>query len=144
MDRILAVCIGNVCRSPMAEGLLKHALPGYEVRSAGIGALIGRPAEPFAVQLMAEQGIDISEHRAQQISGQLVAWANLILVMDLEQKKFVETHYFASRGKVFRIGEAAKADVPDPYRAAIDSFQKSLAVIEEGVKFWTAQIPRLN
>jgi protein-tyrosine phosphatase len=144
MDRILVVCIGNVCRSPMAEGLLARALPGYEVRSAGVGALIGRPAEPFAVQLMAEQGIDISEHRAQQISGQLVGWADLILVMDLEQKKYVETHYIASRGKVFRIGEEAGADVPDPYRAAIGGFRMSLGVIEEGVKFWTEQIPRLD
>jgi protein-tyrosine phosphatase len=144
MNQILTVCIGNVCRSPMAEALLVRALPGHQVRSAGISALIGRPAEPFAVQLMAEQGIDISEHRGQQISGQLVGWANVILVMDLEQKKYVETHYVASRGKVFRIGEAAKADVPDPYCESIDRFRVSLDVIEEGVQFWATRIPRLH
>jgi protein-tyrosine phosphatase len=144
MKRLLVLCIGNICRSPMAEGLLKRALPGYEVRSAGIGAMIGRPAEPFAIQLMAERNVDISEHRAQQISTQLVAWADLILVMDQEQKKYVETQYIASRGKVFRIGESAKDEVPDPYRGTIDSFGVALEVIEEGVAFWAAQIPRLN
>jgi protein-tyrosine phosphatase len=144
MEKILVVCIGNICRSPMAEALLARALPGCEVRSAGVGALIGRPAEPFAVQLMAEQGIDIGAHRAQQISGQLVGWANLILVMDLEQKTYIETHYIASRGKVFRIGELAKADVPDPYRGAIDTFRASLQVIEEGVEFWAKYIPQMG
>jgi protein-tyrosine phosphatase len=144
MNNILVLCIGNVCRSPMAEGLLAHALPECAIRSAGIGALIGRPAEPFAVQLMAEQGIDISAHRAQQISGQLVAWANLILVMDLEQKKYVETHYVASRGKVFRVAEAAKADVPDPYREGLESFRASLNLIEEGAQFWARHIPQMS
>jgi protein-tyrosine phosphatase len=144
MKNLLVLCIGNICRSPMAEGLLAHALPGCEVRSAGIGALIGRQPEPFAVQLMAEREIDISEHRAQQISSQLVGWADLILVMDQEQKKYVEKQYVASRGKVFRIGEATKDEVPDPYRETIDSFRTSLRVIEEGVAFWAAQIPRLN
>jgi protein-tyrosine phosphatase len=128
----------------MAEGLLARALPGCEVRSAGLGALIGRPAEPFAVQLMADLGIDITAHLAQQISGQLVAWSDLILVMDLEQKKYVETHYIASRGKVFRVGEAAKADVPDPYRGAIDTFRASLQVIEDGVQFWAQKLPQMR
>jgi protein-tyrosine phosphatase len=144
MHKILVLCIGNICRSPMAEGLLAHALPGYEIRSAGIGALIGRPAEPFAVQLMAEKDIDITAHRAQQISSQLVGWADLILVMDQEQKKYVESQYIASRGKVFRIGESAKDEVPDPYRGTMDSFRVALGVIEAGVAFWAAQIPRLT
>jgi protein-tyrosine phosphatase len=144
MKHLLVLCVGNICRSPMAEGLLARALPDYEVRSAGISALIGRPAEGFAVQLMAEMEIDITEHRAQQISSQLVGWADLILVMDQEQKKYVETQYVASRGKVFRIGEATKNEVPDPYRQSLDRFRNSLGVIKDGVEFWVQHIPLLN
>lgn len=144
MQNILILCIGNICRSPMGEAMLRTALPGRTVRSAGLGALIGKPADPFAVQLMADQGVDITAHRAQQISPALVAQADLILVMDLEQKRHVETQYMGARGKVFRLGEAAKEDIPDPYREGIESFRIAYRMIEEGAEFWAAQILRMS
>jgi len=144
MQHILVLCIGNICRSPLGEAMLRTALPGKTVRSAGLGALIGKPADPLSIQLMAEQGIDITEHRAQQISPALVAQADLILVMDLEQKRHVETQYMGARGKVFRLGEAAKADIADPYREGIESFRVAHRMIAEGAEFWVAQILRMN
>lgn len=144
MQHILVLCIGNICRSPMGEAMLRVALPGKTVRSAGLGALIGKPADPLSVQLMAEQGIDISAHRAQQISPALVAQADLILVMDLEQKRHVETQYMGARGKVFRLCESSKDDIPDPYREGIESFRNAHRMIAEGAEFWAAQILRMN
>lgn len=144
MQNILVLCIGNICRSPMAEAMLRAALPGKTVRSAGLGALIGKPADPLAVQLMAEQGVDIAAHRAQQISPAMVAQADLILVMDLEQKRHVETQYLGARGKVFRLGEAAKEDIPDPYREGIERFRIVQRMIEEGAESWAAQILRMS
>jgi protein-tyrosine phosphatase len=144
MKNILVLCIGNICRSPMAEGILRQSLPDRNVYSAGIGALIGKPADPLSVQLMAEQGIDISLHRAQQISASLVAQAELILVMDQEQKNYVEAQYVGVRGKVFRLGEAAKFDVPDPYREGIESFRAAYRLIDEGVKVWVDQLNRMG
>jgi protein-tyrosine phosphatase len=128
----------------MAEAMLKQALPGRVVRSAGLGALVGRPAEPFAVQLMSEKGIDISAHRAQQVLSGLITQAQLILVMDSEQKEYIEKRFIGVRGKVFRICEAAKLDVPDPYRKGIESFRASLNLIEEGVVYWSVQIKNIN
>ncbi len=64
---ILVVCVGNICRSPMAEALLRDALRGQEditVESAGLGALVGYPADKHAVELMKERSIDITAHRA--------------------------------------------------------------------------------
>jgi protein-tyrosine phosphatase len=144
MNSILVLCIGNICRSPMAEALLKKELPDMTVRSAGLGALIGNPADPFSVKIMAEEGIDISGHRAQQISSDLVADADLILVMDSGQKKHVESRYTQARGKVFRLCEPLKADVPDPYREGIDNFRASHQLIASGVSFWREQIMQLR
>jgi protein-tyrosine phosphatase len=144
MQNILVLCIGNICRSPMAEGLLKQALPGKTIRSAGLSALIGKPADPFSVQVMAERDIDISAHRAQNISARLVSEADLILVMDLEQKRHVETQYVGSRGKVFRICELSKLDVGDPYREGIESFRTAFNLIDSGVKEFVSQIVQVN
>lgn len=144
MQHILVLCIGNICRSPMAEGLLRHALPGKTIRSAGLAALIGQPADPLAVQLMQQQGIDITAHRAQSISAQLVGEAQLILTMDLDQKAEVENNYVAARGKVFRIAEARKLDVADPYREGIESFRAAQALIAEGVEHWVRCIAKIS
>jgi protein-tyrosine phosphatase len=141
MNQILILCIGNICRSPMAEGLLKVALPHISVQSAGLGALIGRPADEMALQLMGDKGVDISNHRAQQISTTLTARADLILVMDVEQKKYVESHYIGTRGKIFRLCEA---DVPDPYKMGKEAFRESLSLIEKGVEFWSGQISQMR
>jgi protein-tyrosine phosphatase len=144
MQNILVLCIGNICRSPMAEGLLKQALPGMTVRSAGLGALIGKPADPYAVQIMAERGIDISAHRAQHLSARMVSEADLILVMDMEQKKYVEAKYVGAKGKVFRLGEFAKVDIADPYREGMESFEAAFRLIDEGVKVFAERIVQMN
>lgn len=143
MQSILILCIGNICRSPMAEGLLKRALPGKTIRSAGVGALIGQAADPLAVQLMQEQGVDITAHRAQSISSRLVQEADLILTMDLEQKKYVETHFIAAKGKVFRLAESRQLDIADPYREGIESFRSSCALINEGVDVWVRRLAQI-
>ncbi|MEN3367487.1 MAG: low molecular weight protein-tyrosine phosphatase [Burkholderiales bacterium] len=134
MNNILVLCIGNICRSPMAEGLLRHALSGRTVHSAGLGALVGHPAEPFSVQIMQEQGIDISSHRARSLTASMVSEADLILTMDLAQKRHVESQYVASKGKVFRLGEFKKYDIADPYRQSIVEFRKSYQLIADGVE----------
>jgi protein-tyrosine phosphatase len=100
IKRILVLCIGNICRSPMAEGLLKEALPGHEISSAGLGALVGQPADPHAVALMQQQGIDISAHRARQLESWMIVTADLVLVMDMEQKRHLEQQYPLCRGIV--------------------------------------------
>jgi protein-tyrosine phosphatase len=134
ISNILVLCIGNICRSPMAEGLLKRAFPEKKIISAGTGAVIGSPADPFSIALMDEHGIDIRPHRAQSLTGWMASEANLILTMDLEQKRYIELKYSGSKGKVFRLGEFSKYDIPDPYRKSMDVFRDSYALIDQGVK----------
>ncbi len=141
---ILVVCIGNICRSPMAEGLFKHALPGITVRSAGLDAMTGHPADPFAVQLMREQGVDITGHRAQGLASWMIREADIVVAMDLAQKHFIEQRYPTARGKVFRLCESGNGDVPDPYRQDLAVFRQTCDLIVQGVGMLVERIDRIK
>jgi len=138
--QVLVVCIGNICRSPMAEGLLRQAAPDIQIGSAGLAALVGYGADPTAVQIMADVGIDISAHRARMVTDAIARDADLILVMDDQQKQQLAMQYPYVRGKVFRLGEAAKQDIPDPYRQDSEVFQSVFSQIEQGVNEWVKRI----
>ncbi len=144
MKNVLVICIGNICRSPMAEGILRATLPEVNVASAGIGALIGQPADDAAKRLMSEINIDISSHIAQQINQLLCRQADLILVMDTTQRRYVERTYPFTRGRVFRIAEDSKIDVPDPYKKGPDAFEEALSLIQSGASTWIQRINKIN
>jgi protein-tyrosine phosphatase len=140
---ILVVCIGNICRSPMAEGLLAKAVPDAQVSSVGLEAMAGLRADPIACELMAERGVSLESHRARQISMDACQRADLILVMDRSQRRMVEERYLFAAGKVFRLCEFSDQDVPDPYRAGRASFERALSLIEEGSRQWVQRISRV-
>jgi protein-tyrosine phosphatase len=144
MNSILVVCEGNICRSPMAQGLLARAMRGVSVRSAGLSALEGMPAQETAVGLMQALGIDITGHRAAQITGDMCLSAELVLVMEEEQRRRLETAYPFARGRVFRMGEFGKYDVPDPYGRAQEAYRESLQLIDQGVREWQQRIRHIR
>lgn len=120
----------------MAEGLLRARLEqlGHgSVTSAGIAALVGRPAEPHAVAALARRGIDISGHRARQLTPELLSAADVVLVMEDAQRVHLERLSASARGRVHRIGRAGGYDVPDPYRGPPEAFEEALALIERGL-----------
>jgi protein-tyrosine phosphatase len=127
----------------MAEALLKQTLPDALILSAGIHALSGCPADPLAIQVMQEQGIDISPHRARGVTPQMINAADLILTMDDSQKKHIERKYVTSRGKVMRLGEFRNFDIADPYGKGLGDFQTAYTLIREGVEHLSEKITHL-
>jgi len=112
---ILFVCTGNTCRSAMAEGLFKKLLreriednKKFKVISAGIYALSGMHATNEAIKVMAEQGIDISHHTAQQLQEDLIEKADLILVMSDSHKDYIKTKYSFAQDKIYLLKEFAQ------------------------------------
>lgn len=127
---ILVVCTGNVCRSPMATGLLRDRLAEvglddeFEVVSAGTWALSGSPAADYSRQVMAERGISISDHRARMVSETDVAAAALILVMEEGHREALLAEFAAARSKVHLMSEVIgkRYDIADPYGSDLDLY----------------------
>ena len=141
MQHILTLCVGNICRSPLAEVLLAREFPGYTVWSAGLGALVGAPADPISIALAAQEGLDLSGHRAQQVNSQMCQRADLILVMEQHHRAELERRYPSTRGRVFCLAER---DIADPFRRSRSAFEIAYADIARGVEDWAGRIRKLG
>lgn len=136
ISRLLIVCTGNICRSPMGEAWFRRELPGATVESAGIGALVGHPADPHVIAVAQAHGLDLTTHRARQITTEMVREADLVLVMEQSQRtNLLKTTPWAT-GKVWRIGEHSKQDVADPYRRSLEAFELAFHAITSLGQHW--------
>lgn len=134
IQNILVICLGNICRSPMAEGLLKQRYPDKNISSAGLREItVGWSADPFSIRVMKENDIDISRHRARLLTNDLLKNVDLVITMEKEQSDIVKYSFPNFRGKIVRIGEYGDYDVPDPYSKNIKYFQESFDLISQGV-----------
>lgn len=140
---ILTVCVGNVCRSPMAAGLMRRRLPTLEIASAGLDACVGHGADPYVLLLMRSRGIDLERHRARQLRTHHCRLANLILAMEDAHRRAIERDYPFARGRVYRVGHFGGFDVPDPFGGGQRQFESCLGLIERGVADWVARIRSL-
>jgi len=135
--RFLMVCVGNICRSPMAEVVFAQRLTARgvkaQVESAGIGADEGRPAAPLAQELVRERGLDLSGHVSRQLTQELVADFELVLVMEERLKKAVEHMFPEARGRVQALGRFGKFDIPDPWGGPRADYERVLRLIDRGL-----------
>lgn len=141
-EKILVVCIGNICRSPMAAAILKNSYPEKHIESAGLSALVGHSADAKAVELTATYNLDIDSHIAKQIDEELVNHADLILTMSTSQTKWIETRWPHCRGKTFRIGHWLDKDIADPYQQHKVIFETSRQDIVNSLEQWTDKISK--
>src|SRR5690606_9934639 len=139
-NNILVVCVGNICRSPMAEALLKQRYPDKAVDSAGVGALVGHPADPAALEIMTERQLDITNHMAKQIDENLAKKADLIFTMSDSQTKWIEERWPFCRGKTFKLGHWQGKDIADPYKHDMSAFKTAYQDIVDGLEQWARKI----
>ena len=141
MKNILVVCTGNICRSPTGEYLLKKELgEGFNVMSAGLGALVDHPAHEISQKIAMQHGIDMSAHRARQINLDILRWADLILVMENGHKAELQRRYPELGDKVHRYGEGQQVDIPDPYRRPENAFVLAWNFISKLTPYWVEKI----
>ncbi|MEE8401938.1 MAG: low molecular weight protein arginine phosphatase [Candidatus Hydrothermarchaeaceae archaeon] len=136
MSKVLFVCTGNICRSPMAEGLLKKMHGDFSVSSAGVSALYNRGASPEALKVMQEYGVDISSHISRQIDGDMVDDADLVLTMERHQEEFLKRMDPEAEGKIFNLKDYAGTygDIEDPYGESIEFYQGVAREIDGALK----------
>lgn len=139
-NNILVVCVGNICRSPMAEALLKQRYPHKNIDSAGVGALVGHSADNAALEIMAKQEIDITNHVAKQIDESLAKKADLIFTMSDSQTKWIEERWPFCRGKTFKLGHWQDKDIADPYKHEMSAFETAYQDIVISLEQWADKI----
>ncbi len=136
--RILLVCTGNICRSPLAAALLERALTergieGIAVASAGTGAWDGAPVSEGAYLVGLERRLDLSGHRARLLTRELVESAELVLTMARHHRARVDE--LGGEGRVFVLGEYAgregdEAEVSDPFGGDLDVYRDTCSELE--------------
>ncbi len=142
-DRILVVCVGNICRSPTAEFLLKAAMPGKHISSAGLGALVGHDLDAQARRGAEQQGLICPTHHARQLTRELCRQADLILVMENRHREGVIQLCPEARGKVFLLAQGLNPnEIADPYRKSEAVFTQTYVQLQHACSAWAQRLLR--
>lgn len=142
-ERVLVVCVGNVCRSPMAQFVLRSRLgeAAVLIESAGLGAVPGRPIHPLAEAMLAEHGLSGKSHVARQITPRMVERAGLVLVMERAHLAAVHSLSPQASGKTFLLGQwHERVEIPDPYGQPRCVFRDVYWMIDKVAGSWCERL----
>jgi protein-tyrosine-phosphatase len=150
----LFVCYGNIMRSPMAELMFRQAIQkaglGYiRVTSAGLHAIPGSQAHPWAIEASGEIGLSLKSHQSQELTGELVSQSDVIFAMDFQNKAELLALYPEARGKIFMMsafanGAARNREISDPYSGDVEATRQSYALVQACIQNLTARLVALG
>lgn len=138
-SNVLVVCVGNLCRSPMAEALFRQRLSGgrLSVTSAGTHAQVGARIDPLAQAVLRDNGVEAGRHRTRQVDRQMLRQADLVLLMEQQQMHSVLRLAPEVRGKTFLMGKWQQdLEIADPYRRPQLAFEQTYALLSRCVDDW--------
>lgn len=136
-NKILVVCVGNICRSPTGERLLKHYQPALTVESAGLGALVGKGADATATSVAEDHQLSLAGHSARQLTGRMCREYDLILVMEKRHIAALCEIAPEMRGKVMLFGHwDGEREIPDPYRKSREAFEAVYTLLDRSARQW--------
>lgn len=135
---LLFVCMGNICRSPMAEAIASDLAAretlDFRVTSAGMSALEGHEATDLTRAALAEIGLSIDEHRARQLTRELVIEAALVVTATARQRDDLHHFFRAESHKIASFDDlTGLGDLADPYGAGPEAFAKTAVIIQRGM-----------
>ena len=137
--KIIFVCTGNTCRSPMAEGFFNMfcAQNGNDdvfSVSRGIFADAGASVSEFSVIAAKELGTDISSHKAAQLTFDDISSADYVFTMTSSHKELISNTFPGLSDKIFSMSDVASADIPDPFGGDISVYRESAKAIYDAVE----------
>jgi protein-tyrosine phosphatase len=140
-DSILVVCVGNICRSPVGERLLRQALPDRDVSSAGINALVGKPADKTASAVAAAHDLSLHGHVARQFTAAMGAAHDLILVMEPGHKREITRMAPQLAGRVMLFDKwTGDTGIADPYLRSTEFHEKTFAALSDAAAAWAGRL----
>ncbi len=133
---VLFVCSANICRSPMAEWLLRHLVRAeadhWDIASAGVWALPGNPAAENTVAVLRRRGIEIQGHISKEITREMMNTYQLILTMERGQKEALQLAFPEHAQKVFLLSEMVSSsyEIVDPIGKSPEEYEATAEEIE--------------